>query len=191
MIFSLACMNLYKKHVGLVKITSMKFTVFMLCLILLITGCVRDDEYEQDYINSSYHAVVMDISDLRNSVRFEAGRILRNPGKICLLNDFILINEKYKGIHIFDNSDSYNPVHEGFIHIPGCIDMAIKDNLLYADNSIDLVLIDIGDISDIKLLKRIESVFPEPMPPDGTDIPYMYNQSNRPSNTVIVEWVKN
>lgn len=160
-------------------------------MVFLIIGCNRDDEYEQDIINSSYHAIVMDISDLRNSVRFEAGRILRNPGEVCLFGDFIFINEKYKGIHIFNNSDPYNPVHEGFVHIPGCTDMAIKDNLLFSDNSIDLVILDISDMQDIKLLNRIECVFPEPMPPDGTDIPYVYNLANRPANTVIVEWIKN
>jgi len=38
-------------------------------------------------------------------------------------------------------------------------DLAVKDNVLYADSYIDLVILDISDLSDIVEIGRIEDVF--------------------------------
>ena len=82
-----------------------------------------------------------------------------NLGKIVYYGNYIFINEKEKGIHVIDNSDSSNPVKIRFFNIPGNLEFVIKDNILYADNSIHLLIIDISNINEIKVLNYIENLY--------------------------------
>ena len=93
-----------------------------------------------------------------------------------------------KGIHIIDNSVPESPVNLRFIEIPGCLDMAVKGSVVYADNAVDMVCIDVSDINAIREVKRIKGAFPELVPPDLTAMPDAFSPKHRPENTVIVEW---
>ncbi|MCB0704066.1 MAG: hypothetical protein KDC34_02105 [Saprospiraceae bacterium] len=81
-------------------------------------------------------------------------------GKIYYKDDTIYAVEQYKGIHIIDNSDPTNPTQIAFLEIIGVRDLAIKGDILYADNATDLVSLDISDIENPKLLSRVEDLYP-------------------------------
>ncbi len=139
-----------------------------------------------------YRPILMTRSTLESSVALLKEPVkLVDPGKIYIRDNYLFINEKYKGIHIIDNTDSSNPVKAGFLRIPGCIDMAVKGNILYADNAVDLIAIDVSNPEDITVTKRIKNVFPELTPPGQPWIPWNYEAGNRPENTVIVGWEDN
>jgi hypothetical protein len=84
---------------------------------------------------------------------------MEKTGKFYFYNNFIFINEKNKGIHIINNEDPQSPQNIAFINIPGNIDMAVRDNILFADNYVDLLTIDINDINNPTILCRDEDVF--------------------------------
>lgn len=132
----------------------------ILLMIFSILGC-KDVIYENDLRNVP---VYMTYNELRSAVKQEAPRSLVNPGKIYFKDGFIFINEELKGIHVIDNRDPYNPVNTAFIEIPGNIDMAIKNDVLYADSYIDMVAIDISDMTNPKEVERITEVFPYTVP---------------------------
>jgi hypothetical protein len=90
----------------------------------------------------------------------QSPRFLEKPGKMYFYNDYIFINEQREGVHIFDNTNPEAPANIGFIKIPGNVDIAIRQNTLYADNYIDLLTIDISNISSPQLIHRNENVFP-------------------------------
>lgn len=141
------------------------------------------------YNPSDYYPILMERTELERSVFIRDAQEIDTPGKIYYKDGYIFLNDKYKGIHVIDNSNPSAPVKVGFINIPGCIDIAIKNNSLLADNAIDLVSIDLGSgIENIKVTKRVKSVFPESTPPDLDYIPSIFNHSNRPDNTIIVAW---
>jgi len=146
---------------------------------------------EVDYVSTSYSPVLIEYESLKKSITIHPAREIINPLKINLYKDFILISEKYKGIHIIDNTNPSNPVNSGFLYIPGCIDMAVKDDVVYADNAVDLVSIDISSLPSIEILDRVEKIFPEPTPPDLDYIPAVFSSRNRPKNTVITGWIYN
>jgi hypothetical protein len=124
-------------------------------------------------------------SDLDQSVSFQQGaRAVENPGKIYYKAPYIYINERYKGVHIINNSDPQNPVTESFILAPGCIDIAVKGTILYMDNAVDLVAF---DLSSKKITKRIRNVFPEPASPDN-ERNYSYRDSK---DFILVGWKQN
>ncbi len=155
-------------------------------LLLLISW--RPDYDHLDW--TEYYPVLMHKADLENSVINLQPQDFVNSGKVYIYGNNIYIVELYKGIHVIDNTTPSSPEKIGFINIPGTIDVAIKDNVLFADNAVDLVSIDISNYPTIQLLDRVNDVFPELTPPDLDFIPYGYSVYSRPPNTVIVAWVK-
>lgn len=162
-----------------------------LLFIISLSSCEIERNDARPVQESTYVPVLMDKDQLRESIAYKPGIGLKNPGKFYLYQDYLFINEKYQGVHIIDNSEPEHPMDIGFIQIPGCVDIAVKGTQLYADNAIDLVAIDISAFPEIKVTKRLESVLPEPSPPDGLEVPYEFREENRPENTVIVNWKKN
>jgi len=80
--------------------------------------------------------------------------------KIYYKDSLLFVGESQKGVHVIDNSDPFNPERIKFIEIIGNSDIAIKGNVLYANNLSDLISLDISNLDDIKLLSRVEDVFP-------------------------------
>jgi hypothetical protein len=135
-----------------------------------------------------YRPILMTRQMLEGSVEMLEPAKLIKPGKIYIKDNYLFINEKYRGVHIIDNTDPSNPVKTGFLRIPGCIDIAMKGSILYADNAVDLIAVDLSNPASISVTKRIKNIFPEHTPPGNTVIPWNYEPENRPANTIIVEW---
>jgi hypothetical protein len=149
--------------------------------LFMLSSC--QDRYMETYELSN--PVYLSYDDLRAPISDTSPEEFNHPGKIYLLGDYIFVNEIRKGIHVVDNADPENPVVISFIKIPGNIDMAIKNEILYADSYVDLIAIDISDLDDIKELARFEDVFSYSLPP--------YESSTRlgqvdESQGVVVSW---
>lgn len=141
---------------------------FILMLLMAVATSCTDKVFETFTANAP---VYMSYEDLRSAVKMTAAREMNNPGKIYFKDQYIFINEKMKGVHVYDVSNPANPQNKGFIEIPGNVDIAIKDNILYADSYIDLVSIDVSNFSGIKELGRVKKVFPYTLPVYDTSIP--------------------
>ena len=160
--------------------------VNIICVCVLLTAAitaVRSDIYHE------YVPIVVSRSVLESSVSFEGARVLENPGKIYVWENYLFVNEKYLGVHVLDNTDPSNPENVGFLKIPGNIDIAIKDGYLYADNAVDLITLDIEEIAQgsVQVTDRQKEVFPDLVNPDGY-IPWSYEKGNRPEGTIIIGW---
>jgi hypothetical protein len=163
----------------------MKVKLFFIIVTISTLFCSYEPYYD-DY--TAYKAVLMTREQLESSIKTDTPQKMKNPGKIYLKDHFIFIIEKYKGVHIVDNSDRLNPVKKGFIHIPGIVDVAIKGDVLYADNAVDLVALDIHNFPEVVLTQRIKNTFSELTPPESDNIPWEYTKDQRPNNTIIVAW---
>ena len=137
-------------------------------LLLAFASACTDKVYETFTANAP---VYMSYADLRSAVKMSAAREMNNPGKIYFKDQYIFINERMKGVHVYDVSNPNSPQNKGFIEIPGNVDIAIKDNILYADSYIDLVSIDVSSFSVIKEVGRVEKVFPYTLPSYDTKYP--------------------
>lgn len=150
--------------------------------ISIFSSCM--DKYTESFIANS--PVYLSYEDLRESIKLTDSRELKNTGKIYFKDGYIFINEELKGIHIIDNQDPSNPNNIGFITIPGNVDIAIKDDILYADSFVDLVVIDISDINNPKEVNRVEDVFPYTTPmPTEDDYPVAKVDEEK---GVVIEW---
>jgi hypothetical protein len=97
--------------------------------------------------------------ELRTQVRKENARSMEHPGKMYVKGDYLFVNEIKKGIHVINNKDRSHPEFVSFINIPGNGDMAVRDQILYADSFSDLVAIDISDPLNPKEIDRVKNVF--------------------------------
>jgi hypothetical protein len=118
-----------------------------------------------------YAPVYMSYENLRTSVVEEQNSELYDPGKIYFKDNYIFIIEELKGIHVFDNTNPSSPVNKAFVKVPGVVDMAIAGNILYADSFVDLVVLDVQDINNIKEIGRIKDILPYTVPPVDNDFP--------------------
>lgn len=139
--------------------TAMRIIAFLV-LPAMILSC--KDKIEQVYTVNK--PVYLSYNDLRNSFKVAEGQQIIHPGKIYFKDNFIFVNEYQKGIHVIDNTNPEEPQIIKFIEVPGSVDLAIRNNILYADSYVDLVAIDISNLDDIREVKRIQNVFPYMIP---------------------------
>lgn len=138
---------------------------------------------------SGFVPILMFRSELESTVRFtDTIMTIRKPGRIYIYQNWLMLVEKYKGVHLIDNSDPSNPVRKGFLRVPGCQNVAVGNGTLYVDNAVDLVGVRI-DFATLKgqVVARKKRVLPEIESPEGF-IPWKYSRNNRQRDTEIVGW---
>jgi hypothetical protein len=127
----------------------------------------------------------MSYEEMRKPVKSKAGFAIGTAGKIYIKDNYLFVNEKFKGIHVFDNSNPSSPVNLAFLDIPGNVDLAVRGNYLYADNYVDLIVLDISNLNSPVEVARIKDIFPYTIP-ETTE---MYPISNIDQQQgVIVSW---
>jgi len=146
----------------------MKNTIFLISILALTISSCEDKRLQTYTANVPNY---MSYDELRTSIQVTTDEELVKPGKIYFKDHYMYINEYQKGIHVVDLSDPAHPAQKAFIHIPGNVDMAIKDNMLYADSYIDLVLIDISNPEQPNEVKRLEEMFEYVIPTYDWDYP--------------------
>ena len=137
----------------------MKNLIFVLLLspLFLFTSCEEDSD---DEFTTVAVPVTQSIADFRASVEIQAPREIKESGKIYAWQNYIFINDKNEGVHIINNTDPFNPVKVQFLKIPRNTDVAIRNNMLYANNGMDLVVFDLSDMNAIKEAGRVKDIFP-------------------------------
>ncbi len=146
----------------------MKRLLFLLTILgVVITSC--EDKHLQTYMANV--PLYMTYDELRSSFKVGAEQPLEKPGKIYFKDNYMYINEYQKGIHVVDLSNPENPERKVFIEIPGNVDISIRNDVLFAESYVDLVLIDVSDPSQPMFIKRIEDLFEYIIPPYDYDYP--------------------
>lgn len=134
--------------------------LLLFAALFVLPGCTKD-QCQEEYTYYEQVPVYKSLNEIRTAITNEAARNLKNPGAIYFYNDLVLINERREGIHVIDNSDPSNPIPLSFINIPCNTNMSVRGNVLYADNCLDLLAIDITDPTSVEVLSRTENIFEE------------------------------
>lgn len=164
----------------------MKRIYFIILILSAVTLNSCMDSYTEIYKANS--PIYMSYENLRSAVKATDAQQLEVPGKIYFKDNFLFVVEKMQGIHIYDLTNPTKPVNLKFITIPGCVDIAIRNNTLYADSYVDLVSINIQNVNDIKEVHRVKDVLPYTVPP--TDNDYRYDEVDSKKGVVIGWQVK-
>ena len=133
-----------------------KFPFFMLISFLVLVSCSKKDNY--DYYNLAT-PVLMSLAEVRTAIDVLPPKEITESGKIYSYNNYIFVNDKNKGVHIINNSNPESPHKISFLNIPGNVDISIKNERLFANSFVDLVVFDISNINNIKKVNLLENVF--------------------------------
>jgi hypothetical protein len=128
--------------------------------IAFSTSSCMQDTCTREITYTKYTPIFISTAEIRQDAVIAVSRDLEKPGKIYFYNNYIFINELREGIHIIDNADPSAPQNLGFIEIKGNVDIAVKDNMLFADNYMDLLAIDITNPLAPVQMSRQQDVFP-------------------------------
>ena len=166
----------------------MRKGIIYLFISLIALSCEPwGNEFPQQH--TRYIPLAITRSQLESSFKVEAPKAIVNAGKIYSYQNYLLVNEKYEGIHIIDNSNPKNPIKLAFLNIIGNVDLSIRNGILYADNSVDLLSIDLN-ADEPTVVNRAKKVFKQPLPPDNLPIPEKYLENNEDGEEIIiVKWV--
>lgn len=131
--------------------------VLFLLASWFLTACT--DPCEGTYTYKVFEPVYQTRAELLAAIKTQPAKALRKTGKIYAVDQYILVNEINEGIHVIDNSNPSNPQNISFISIPGNVDMAVRDKVLYADAATDLLALDFSNPEAVNIIKHLENVF--------------------------------
>jgi len=154
-------------------------------------GCQTNKNAEVD----GYAPIYKTEAEIKVDPQSSGGVPISKPGKIYYKDQFLFVGEQGKGIHVIDNSNPSTPVNIAFIELTANNDVAIKGNIMYADNYTDLLTIDISDPTHIRVLSRTPNAIPvtsmAAYPPyTGSDGKRLYFECVEPSKGVVIGWEK-
>ncbi|MEM1325837.1 MAG: hypothetical protein AAGI23_07785 [Bacteroidota bacterium] len=128
---------------------------FVLLSAVLFSACDKDvGSLTVTYTKAI--AIYDDLAEIRATPLVEAARTVENPGKIFVGEDFLLIGEEGKGIHVVDNRDPRNPTPLHFLNIPDSREFYVHEQTIYAESMYDVVKINIENIDQAVLESRAE-----------------------------------
>lgn len=131
--------------------------VFILITLSACTSCEYPRTYPEE--TEGMKPVYLGAEIKPDSIYIGDFTSVNNYGKIVYADPYLYVNEKLRGIHLFDNTDPSNPQKISFINIPGNIDFSVRYNIIYANNIYDLVGIELVDADSIIVQSRIEDFY--------------------------------
>ncbi len=153
---------------------------------LLLVSCIKP--FDRPVPVSSYEPLLITREAADKIIKIDKPRSVVKAGKFYIYKTYILVVEEGDGLHIYDNTNIDDPQNIAFLNLLNCTDVAVKDNVLYANQSTDLLAIDISNMQEVKVLSRIMNVAND-ITPDGLPLAAKYNKE-RPENTIVAKWEK-
>ena len=130
-------------------------------LVLFMFSCTKDTgSIEVSYFKAE--AIYGDLEESRATALNAPVAEIVNPGKIYIGEDFILIGEEGKGIHVIDNSNPSSPTATNFINIPGNREFYVEGDKLFAESIYDFMKVDISNLQNATLDARLNDVIATP-----------------------------
>lgn len=182
-------MAFIKFTINFTKTFNMKKTSYVfLLLVFFFLACTRFNTWNKDTKSYGYVPIYANKNSVI-SIDILNPKTTVNPGKIYAYGNYIFQNDIGEGIHVIDNTNKQNPIKIKFIAIPYSNEIAMKDSILYSNNLTDLVVFDLSNPVNPKLINRVKNVFPEfsKKYPNEQDV---YFECADTSKGVVVGWKK-
>ncbi len=136
----------------------MKFlSLIFISILVSLSSCIKDAETDLFVEGAVPIYAILDIEVIKSSPPQE----MTNTSNFILYNSYILIIEKFKGIHVIDNTNPSSPLNISFIEIPGVTQLTASNGILYVNFGRDLVSVDISDLLNVQVLTSIFGFYSE------------------------------
>ncbi|WP_299435154.1 hypothetical protein [uncultured Maribacter sp.] len=162
-----------------------KIVLFVFAITFGLLSCEKEEDGKYaDYLVA--RPLKISKTEFNKGVDIIAPMPIDESGKIYAYKNYIFINDKYKGVHVIDNTNPASPKKIAFIKIAGNVDISIKDDYLYADSITDLMVLDISDINTIKIVNRLKNVLRDNVVWPVADF-YEYDEVDY-ENELVIGW---
>lgn len=144
--------------------------LYSLSIVFSIISCDPVDSGPPRQVEGYVPVYATNLAELK-TITSTAPRTIINGGKLYTTGSLLFQVELDSGIHVINYADPQNPRKLAFIKSFLCKEVTEKSGFLYTNNLADLVVIDIRNLNDIKLVSRTENVFPDLItqsPPSNT-----------------------
>lgn len=150
------------------------YSFLFLFAALSMVSCDKEDD--TDLVRFAV-PTVKSLAEIRSSVSVTSAQPTQSNGKIYVAEQYLFYIAQESGVHVFDNSNPASPQNIAFINLAGVHDIAVKGNYLFADNFVDLLVFDIGNIQNISLVRTVPNsiVFFPQYPEDAEFYDYTVN----------------
>ncbi len=111
-------------------------------------ACMEEEEPCQEDNKQCSTAIYLSKATLRADIQPEYGNtaVLQLPGKLYQIDGHLAVVDRYRGLHIFNLSDTQNPIREVYLPIHGITDLTVKGDYLYVNSFTDMVSINLEDL---------------------------------------------
>ena len=134
---------------------------YYLILALVLLGCENNFEdihrYSKVISESKEYSVYLDMSEIGN-IRVTARLPQVQPFKIVSNDKYYFVGDMLKGIHVYEKKGG-NASYLCFIECKYIKDFELVNNLLFCNNFVDLVVIDVTTHLQINILHREKNHF--------------------------------
>ncbi|HET8828856.1 MAG TPA: hypothetical protein VFM79_05925, partial [Pelobium sp.] len=159
------------------KYLHLKNVLVALILVAVVFTSCKDEVLETVSYKTQIAYLTTTDSVRAMEVATQGPKSLQTPGRIYVYGDYLFINDVRRGIHVVDNSNPASPVFLNFINIPGNEDLAVYNNILYADSYIDLLAFDLSNPREVKFKNRVKDVFTKYYYTQNTNLIYAYKDT--------------
>ncbi|HKK87279.1 MAG TPA: hypothetical protein VJ917_00430 [Saprospiraceae bacterium] len=132
----------------------------LFCSFLFISCWEAQDDFPEPFPNEMGVRPVYFEGEIDTSfINLLPPREFQELGNFVLQDDWMFIIELFEGIHVIDNSDPANPETVAFIEVPSARQITADGNALFVNFFDDLVVLDISNIENLRILDVVESFY--------------------------------
>jgi len=169
--------------------------VFFISLLFILVACEDTyevtHEYSRPYSISKEYPIQLDAREILVDIQIEAPVNPNEAFKIVSNEKYIFVGEKMKGVHVFEKSDESHTIPLCFIECKYIKAFDVVDNMLYCNNFVDLLVIDVTSPLQSKILHREKDYFNKYYSNSSFNFPILYNSSINDLVYILVPYFSN
>jgi len=133
--------------------------LFYLLLVLIVFGCEDnfEDLHRYSTSQSKDYPVYLDMSEIRK-VQVQVEVPQESPFKILSNDNYLFVGEMLKGVHVY-RIEGGGVSYFCFIECMYIKDFELEGNLLFCNNLVDMVILDVSNPIQTTVLSRQENYF--------------------------------
>lgn len=135
--------------------------LFYLFLVLFLFGCdelfLDTQHYSQRITQSKVYPVYLDMSEIWN-IQVIANSPIVAPFKVLSNDKYYFVGDRLKGLHVYQK-EAAGVSYLCFIECKYIKDFELADNLLFCNNLVDMVVVDVSNPMNINILHRQKNHF--------------------------------
>ncbi len=167
-----------------------KGLVYIVLFTIVFPACRKTPSVDNEYLYSAYKPVLMDEEHVYHDLFLIAPKEKINITKVMPMGNYLLALDFGLGLHIYDITDINNPSDEGFYQIPACIDFEVHEQMVYANNHNDFIMVDFTILTHPVIVKRVVNQFDiHVTPPDAFRL-HKGLSNNMPKGPIIISYEK-